>query len=168
MIRLAALGFVWDLSYFVSLPLGAWLYNSGSYVCVLATSLILYCLACLLGMIRLWSFKEKMIKTHLTFKGCDTKSLPCHTNRISRASLTKTCYGLLEGDLQKAAGEEAHLPAVHDGGNAALHDGGERRDVLPVHVHQENVPMGDGPGNRQSRKTTYSGFHPSITIYNLH
>ena len=71
MIRLAALGFVWDVSYFISLPLGAWLYNSGSYVCVLGTSLLLYCIACLLGIIKLWGFKEKIKKTHLTFKGCN-------------------------------------------------------------------------------------------------
>ena len=75
MIRLAALGFVWDVSYFISLPMGAWLYNSGSYVCVLATSLLLYCMACILGIIRLWGFKEKINKTHLTLKGCNPKQL---------------------------------------------------------------------------------------------
>ena len=72
MIRLAALGFVWDVSYFISLPLGAWLYNSGGYVCVLGTSLTLYCIACILGIIRLWGFQEKITKTQLTFKGCKT------------------------------------------------------------------------------------------------
>ena len=69
MIRLAALGFVWDLSYFVSLPLGAWLFNSGGYVCVLATSLALYIIACCLGLVRLWGFKERIHKTDLTIKG---------------------------------------------------------------------------------------------------
>ena len=74
---------------------------------------------------------------------------------ISRPSVAQTRHGLLEGDLQKAAGKEAHLPAVHDGGNVALHDGGQWGDVLPVHVHQENVPVGDGPGKPHSRQIFY-------------
>ena len=53
---------------------------------------------------------------------------------------------------QEAAGKEAHLPAIHDVGNVALHDGGQWGDVLPVHVHKENVSVGDGPGKTQSRK----------------
>ena len=69
MIRIAALQFVWDLSYLVSLPLGAWLFNSGGYVCVLGTSLALYVSACGLGLVRLWGFQEKINRTDLALKG---------------------------------------------------------------------------------------------------
>ena len=165
MIRLAALGFVWDVSYFISLPLGAWLYNSGSYVCVLGTSLLLYCIACLLGIMRLWNFKEKITKTQLSFKGYKTHlyiTIIGFKISISRPYISQTCDGLPEGDLQEEAGKEAHLSAVHDVGDVALHDGGQRGDVLPVHVHQENVPVGDGPGRRQSgikhKRKCFQGF----------
>ena len=67
MLRLAMLGFCWDVSYLVSMPLGAYLYNSGSYVCVLGTSLLLYAIACSLGTYRLWGFKEKIIQSSMTF-----------------------------------------------------------------------------------------------------
>ena len=69
MIRLAALGFVWDLSYLVSLPLGAWLFNSGSYVCVLGTSLGLFVIACILGVVRLKGFREKINQSDMAFRG---------------------------------------------------------------------------------------------------
>ena len=69
LIRLAVLGMMWDWSYTISLPLGAWLFNSGSYVCVFGTSLLLNLLSCLLAATRLWGFKEKINKSHLNFKG---------------------------------------------------------------------------------------------------
>ena len=69
MLRLGILGFMWDISYFVSLPLGAWLFNSGSYVCVLGTSLVLYILASLTMLIRLWGFPEKINQANMSFKG---------------------------------------------------------------------------------------------------
>ena len=69
MIRLAVMGMMWDWSYTISLPLGAWLFNSGSYVCVFGTSLLLTLLSCLLAALRLWGFKEKMKKSDLNFKG---------------------------------------------------------------------------------------------------
>jgi len=68
MLRLGILGFMWDISYFVSLPLGAWLFNSGSYVCVLGTSLVLYILASLTMLIRLWGFPEKINQANMSFK----------------------------------------------------------------------------------------------------
>ena len=71
MIMLAVLGIVWDLSYTVSLPLGAWLYNSGGYICVFGVSLGLYLLACLLALVRLWGFKEKRNSEDLTLKGTE-------------------------------------------------------------------------------------------------
>ena len=61
-----------------------------------------------------------------------------------RIDLSEACHQLLQDDLQEEAGQEEHLPAVHAGGDADLHDGLHGREVLPVHVHQEDVPVGDG------------------------
>ena len=72
MIMLAVLGIVWDVSYTVSLPLGAWLYNSGGYICVFGVALGLYLLASLLALVRLWGFKEKINSEELTLKGTET------------------------------------------------------------------------------------------------
>ena len=69
MVRLAVMGFMWDVSTPISLPLSAWLYNSGGYVCVMATSLLLYVIACLLGLLRLWNFKEKKKSSSATIWG---------------------------------------------------------------------------------------------------
>ena len=68
---LAVLGIVWDISYTVSLPFGALLYNSGGYLCVFGVSLGLYLLACLLALVRLWGFKEKINGGDFTFKGTE-------------------------------------------------------------------------------------------------
>ena len=69
MIRLTVLGMMIDWAYTMSLPLGAWLFNSGSYVCVFGTSLLLNLLSCLLAALRLWGFKEKINSTDLNVKG---------------------------------------------------------------------------------------------------
>ena len=60
---------VWDVSYTVSLPIGAWLFNSGSYVCVFGVSLLLFIIASLLAVLRLWGFKEKINSEDLTLRG---------------------------------------------------------------------------------------------------
>ena len=69
MIRLAVMGFMWDVSTPIALPLSAWLFNTGGYVCVMATSLGLYVLACLLGLLRLWNFKENKKSSTATLWG---------------------------------------------------------------------------------------------------
>ena len=69
MLRLAVLGYCWDLAYLVSLPVGAWLFDSGCYNCVFGTSLVLYVIACGLGIARLWGFQEKMKSENTTIKG---------------------------------------------------------------------------------------------------
>ena len=69
MIRLAVVGMIWDWSYTMSLPLGAWLFNSGSYVCVFGAALLLNLLSCLLALLRLWGFKEKINRGDLNLKG---------------------------------------------------------------------------------------------------
>jgi len=61
-IRLAVLSFCWQVSKPLSLPLGAWLFNYGGYVWVMATSLLLFMVASLLGLYKLWGFKEKIAK----------------------------------------------------------------------------------------------------------
>lgn len=71
MFMLAVLGIVWDVSYTVSLPFGALLYNSGGYICVFGVSLGLYLLACLLALVRLWGFKEKINSGDFTLKGTE-------------------------------------------------------------------------------------------------
>ena len=59
-IRLAVLSFCWHFSKPISLPLGAWLFNSGGYECVMGTSLLLNIIASFLGLFRLWGFKENL------------------------------------------------------------------------------------------------------------
>ena len=71
MIRLAVLGFMWDLSSPIALPLSAWLYNSGGYICVFGVALGLYLLASFLALLRLWGFKEKINNEELTLKGSE-------------------------------------------------------------------------------------------------
>jgi len=61
-IRLGVLNFCWQISKPLSLPLGAWLYDSGGYVCVMGTSLLLYVIASFLGLYKLWGFQEKIGK----------------------------------------------------------------------------------------------------------
>ena len=74
MFMLAVLGIVWDISYTVSLPFGALLYNSGGYLCVFGVSLGLYLLACLLALVRLWGFKEKINGGDFTLQGTEADS----------------------------------------------------------------------------------------------
>ena len=69
MIRLAVMGFMWDVSTPIALPLSAWLYNSGGYVRVMSASLLLYVIACLLGLLRLWNFKENKKSSSATVWG---------------------------------------------------------------------------------------------------
>ena len=69
MFRLAVIGFMWDLSTPIALPVSAWLYNSGGYVCVMATSLILFIIACIIGLFRLWNFKENKKSAEDSFWG---------------------------------------------------------------------------------------------------
>ena len=61
-IRMAVLSFCWQVSRPISLPIGAWLYDSGGYVCVMGTSLLLLVVASLLGLYKLWGFKENIEK----------------------------------------------------------------------------------------------------------
>ena len=69
MIRIAVLAIMMDWAYTISLPLGAWLFNSGSYVCVFGSSLLLYILSCLLAFLSLWGFEEKINRRDFNFKG---------------------------------------------------------------------------------------------------
>jgi len=62
MIRLAMLSLCWSVSRPISFPLGAALFNSGGYVCVMAASLLLFIVAAGLGLWKLWSFEEKIGK----------------------------------------------------------------------------------------------------------
>ena len=66
MVRLGVVGFTSDISYLVSVPLGAFLFDSGSYICVLGTSVLLYATACALGTWRLWGFREKIMESNMT------------------------------------------------------------------------------------------------------
>ena len=53
---------MWELAAFVGVPLGAWLFNAGSYLLVFGTAVTIYLSACILGLKTLWGFKEKLSK----------------------------------------------------------------------------------------------------------
>ena len=69
MIRLSVLSFCWSVSRPISFPLGAALFNSGGYICVMATSLLLFLIAAILGLWKLWNFEEKIGKNKVKFLG---------------------------------------------------------------------------------------------------
>ena len=66
--RIAIVGYMWEVAAFVGVPLGAWLFNAGSYLLVFGTGVTIYLAACILGLHTLWGFKEKLNK--------DQKNLP--------------------------------------------------------------------------------------------
>ena len=68
-VRIAVAGWMWDLAYFIAMPLGAWLYNTGGYVLNFGTAVIIYAFACFIGLVKLRGFKEKIKKHDLTLKG---------------------------------------------------------------------------------------------------
>ena len=69
--RIAIVGYMWELAAFVGVPLGAWLFNTGSYLLVFGTGVTIYLSACMLGLKTLWGFKEKLSKdqNNLPFAG---------------------------------------------------------------------------------------------------
>ena len=69
MIRIGALGFMWELSYVVGAPIGALLFNHGGYNLVLGTSFLLYVFASFIGFMSLRTFEEKVEKTDTSVKG---------------------------------------------------------------------------------------------------
>ena len=69
MIRLAMLSLCWSVSRPISFPLGAALFNSGGYVCVMAVSLLLFLIAAALGLGKLWNFQEKIGKHQVKLVG---------------------------------------------------------------------------------------------------
>ena len=66
---MAVMGYMWELAAFIGLPLGAWLFNSGSYVLVFGFRLALYVCACVFGLLRLWKFQEMIHQKDLSLKG---------------------------------------------------------------------------------------------------
>ena len=68
-VRMAVFTFFNDLSYLAALPLGAFLFNSGSYLRVFATDVSLQILGFVLVIARLWRFQEKMNDSDHTFRG---------------------------------------------------------------------------------------------------
>ena len=68
-LRLAIVVFMFDLGYLTSVPLGAWLFNTGSYVLVFGTGVGIYVLCILVAFWRLWGFEEKIKRSDLTFAG---------------------------------------------------------------------------------------------------
>ena len=130
MVRLGVLGFVWDISYLVSVPVGAFLFNSGSYICVLGTSVMLYATACALGTWRLWGFKEKILKSSMTLKELIS---PSHV------------VGSFEATFKKRPGKK-HIYLLCMILVMLIAWLGEMSEtyLLPVHVRQEEVPVGDG------------------------
>ena len=68
-LRVSIFCFVQDLANFVALPLGAYLFNSGSYVRVFATDFCLNTFAFLFLIIRLWDFEDKIRNSDLKIRG---------------------------------------------------------------------------------------------------
>ena len=66
---MAMLSLCWSVSRPISFPLGAALFNSGGYVCVMAVSLLLFLIAAALGLGKLWNFQEKIGKHQVKFVG---------------------------------------------------------------------------------------------------
>ena len=60
---------MWDLGYFIAQPLGAWLYNIGGFVLNFCTAVGIYLVACFIGLIKLWGFKENTNEYDLTVRG---------------------------------------------------------------------------------------------------
>eukprot|EP00090_Calanus_glacialis_P013647 TRINITY_DN22303_c0_g1_i1.p1 TRINITY_DN22303_c0_g1~~TRINITY_DN22303_c0_g1_i1.p1 ORF type:complete len:512 (+),score=57.94 TRINITY_DN22303_c0_g1_i1:1-1536(+) len=58
-IRLAILSFTWHVTQPAGGPIGAWLLDSGGYVCVFSASLVVMGLSFLYMLLRLWNFQEK-------------------------------------------------------------------------------------------------------------
>ena len=69
MVRIGLASFSWQVARPISYPLGALLYDSGGYTRVFAASLILYSVACLLGLYALWGFREKRVGGDTSFTG---------------------------------------------------------------------------------------------------
>ena len=69
MIRIGVLDIVSNIGLIASLPLGAYLYEHGSYICVFSTSVLFYVLACLAGLGRLLNYQEKIKSAELRLKG---------------------------------------------------------------------------------------------------
>ena len=67
--RLALTSFFWRLSGLLGFPLSAFLFNTIGYTGVMAVVLGLYVLACLLGLLRLWNFKENKKSSTATLWG---------------------------------------------------------------------------------------------------
>ena len=68
-IRVQVAGYMWDLGYFIAQPLGAWLYDYGGFVLNFGSAVGIYSLACFIGVVRLWGFKEKINKSEVTVRG---------------------------------------------------------------------------------------------------
>lgn len=60
---------MWDLGYFIAQPLGAWLYNIGGFAMNFGTGVGIYLVACFIGLIKLWGFKENTNEYDLTVRG---------------------------------------------------------------------------------------------------
>jgi len=57
-IRLGVLSFCWRLSNPIATALGGLLFQQGGYICVFSSSLLLFVLGSITGLVRLWNFKE--------------------------------------------------------------------------------------------------------------
>ena len=60
---------MWDLGYFIAQPLGAWLFNIGGFVLNFGTAVGIYLVACFIGLIKLWGFKENTNEYDVTVRG---------------------------------------------------------------------------------------------------
>lgn len=73
---------MWDLGYFIAQPLGAWLYNIGGFVLNFGTAVGIYLVACFIGLIKLWGFKENTNEYDLTVKGIKESFLNLVSSKV--------------------------------------------------------------------------------------
>ena len=81
-IRVQLAGYMWDLGYFIAQPLGAWLYNIGGFVLNFGTAVGIYLVACFIGLIKLWGFKENTNEYDLTVKGIKESFLNLVSSKV--------------------------------------------------------------------------------------
>ena len=146
--RLAALSLCWAISKPISYPLGAFLFDSGGYICVFGSSLLIFSLASCFGLYKLWGFEEKIKRETSTFRGsvpwkyCD--KIIKSTDFYLRVDFTETCDEFSENDIQEARWQQEVLPAYHVFHDVVSRDGDGGRVSVPVHVHQKDVGLGCG------------------------
>ena len=90
--RLGFASLMWAVSQPISYPFGSLLFDSGGYICVFSTSLLLFCTASAMGLIRLWGFKEKIEKKETSLKGMDDSFIFLISKYCKKQGVKRYCF----------------------------------------------------------------------------